>query len=408
MNLKRLGFLFVGLSLSAPLLAEAGSLTARSTDPDFYEKIYDETILNKSAGEYVQEINSGWGPGLKSLRKSLNPSKNYIVLHVIEPGIVYDLRSAEHFRRGLLAMGIEELLSDDLALGHVFTSWRCQVNGQAVEGTTGITGELDKQFTKMLNKGWGMTAFYSHFQDGHLQTPKLLEHEWKYANTLHTVAVEVDDQVCQNAMKFVSDFIHHPDQPYTNFGPNLNPTNFEGGGCGSFGVSVLQKSGIFGRQNFWPVLWRKLRAPRKTFAYGLKSIPEDAVVYKLPWETERERDAKTTVRFFLRSWKDEDGDGPALNQQDPEMLLLFLKTLYRLNPKALSPNFTEREEYKYRVVKKLGKNPTIDKHFDPKAAAVVSLTRDWLKDLAAAGYKARPSSTGSADKTFPALVLDRE
>jgi len=400
------------LFLAAPVASHASS-TARAEKPDYYEKIYDQTILNKTSQQYVQEINSGWQPSLRKLRNALNPSKSYMVIHVIEPSLKYDLRSANHFRKGLLSLGLAKLANSNLGLGHVFTSWRCEVNGRMVEGTTGITGELDKQFTKLLGGGYGLTSFYSHFTDGHLQTPRLLDFEFDFAETMHTLAIEVDPAICQNAMGFVRDFVSHPNQPYTNFGPNLDPTKFEGGGCGSFGVSVLEKSGIFGELPFWPALWRKIRGNPLLFGYGLRKVPEDTVIFDVA-DRKKSKRVINTLGLFAFNWNDIENQGPVLNQQDPELLLLFLKFVYRMNlddlrndDRATLAAFGKRQEFQYRKLKIDGAKQDIDRNFDGKTADIFRLTNAWVNKLKASGYRARFGSIGRDNKPFTAVILDR-
>lgn len=386
-------------TLALPSPAEARGNRDRRDD---YEKIYDATILNKPLEAYWREINSGWSPSLRPLRAGLKPDRSYLVLHVVEPNPVYDLRSTEHLRRGILSGSLGNLI-DAKVIGHVFTSWRCQVAGRPVEGTTGLTGETQKQFFNMVTKGWGMTAFFSHFTDGHLQTPKLLDHEWEVSKTLHTVAIEVSDDVCANAMGFVRDFLLHSNRPYTNFGPNLDPTRFQGGGCGSFGVSILEKSGIWGTHPFWPYLWRKLSVPEELFGYGMEP-PVDTHVFAVSPRRGKERDKISLVNLVRRSWKAE-GRSHSIRQQDPEMHLLFLKTLYRLNAKRLSADFKERDEYDYRGLKVKGLGwVEINGAFDAQAAGIVESTKAWWGEKLAQGYRARMGKTS----TFPAVILDRE
>ena len=390
---------FVLFALFSSTQAEARGNRDRRDD---YEKIYDATILNRPLEAYWAEINSGWGPNLRPLRANLKPDRSYLVLHVVEPNPVYDLRSTEHLRRGILSGSLGNLFNAKV-IGHVFTSWRCQANGRAVEGTTGLTGETEKQFFQMATKGWGMTAFFSHFTDGHLQTPRLLDHEWQVSKTMHTVAIEVSDESCANAMGFVRDFLFHPSRPYTQFGPNLDPTRFEGGGCGSFGVSILEKSGIWGRHVFWPYLWRSMSAPEELFGYGLEA-PQDTQVYAVSPRQGKERDRVSVVNMLRKPWKT-DGKMHTVRQQDPEMHLLFLKTLYRLNAQALPASFKARHEYKHRGLKVKEQGwVEINGSFDVSAAGIVATTKSWWSEKAAEGYRAR---TGKTSHGFPAVILDR-
>ncbi len=397
---------FLALSLIA-LAGSAGNANAGAARErrDEYERIYDATILNRGQENYWQEINSGWSPNLSPLRASLRPNRSYMVIHIVEPDPVYDLRSTEHLRKGIIARGILKLMNPRIAIGHVFTSWRCHRDGRMVEGTTGLTGETEKQFFKMLTKGFGMTAFFSHFTDGHLQTPKLLDQEFDSAKVLHNVAIEVSDEVCSNAMGFVHSFLNHPSRPYENFGPNLDPTQYQGGGCGSFGVSILEKSGLWGKHLFWPHLWRELRAPLYLFGYGIDA-PEDTKVFSVPeWDEGNERNRISLANLLRKEWVDTDGGGFSVRQQDPEMLLLILKTLYRLNHSSLSAEFRQSDEYQPRTFKqKGGRSIEINSSFDPKAAGIAAATKSWWAEKKSAGYRARMGRTSN----FPAVILDRK
>lgn len=381
----------------APLAEARGNRDRR----DDYEKIYDATILNRPLEAYWAEINSGWSPSLRPLRRSLKADRSYLVLHIVEPNPVYDLRSTEHLRRGILSGSLGNLF-DAKVIGHVFTSWRCQAGGRTVEGTTGLTGETEKQFFSMMTKGFGMTAFFSHFTDGHLQTPKLLDHEWEVSKTLHTVAIEVSDGVCANAMGFVRDFLTHSNRPYTKFGPDLDPTRFEGGGCGSFGVSILEKSGVFGTHALWPHFWRTLSAPEELFGYGLEA-PADTQLFSVSPRQGKASDRVSVANLLRKPWKT-GGKMHSLRQQDPEMLMLFVKMLYRLNQASLPAAFKERDEYAYRGLKVKDRGwVEIDGRFDPQAAGIVASTKDWWGEKQGLGYRLRMGKTS----TFPAVILDR-
>jgi hypothetical protein len=388
------------LSLNAPLVHSAAP-----AGPDEYEKTFDTTVKGKSLEEYYAEINSGWQPALLRLKKSLRPDRSYMVLHVIEPGPVFDQRSGNDLRRSMLSgKGLVKLLEQPLSIGHVFVSWRCKVGNEFVEGTTGQTGEFDRQAFKMMLKGWGIAPMFSWYSDGHLQTPRLLNQEFDDARAMHNLAVEVSEDVCQGAMQFVQDYLFHENQPHKRFGLIMDPGKFEGGGCGSFGVALLDKSGFFGRHDLRPLLWRQLRANPKLFGYGLDEVPAHTHVFQL---RNTGSSGATIARMFLRNWNDETGTGPLLKQQDPEMLLLFLKTIYRLNYPALTEEFVETREYKERSYVTRLKRVTINAEFDEQAANLVQATKGWMKDLREEGYRARLGKIGRPDRPYTAIILDR-
>ena len=180
--------------------------------PDYYEEIYDRTILGKSPAQIFSAINNGWGKNLASLRSALNPDASYLILHLQEPVDNYDFRSADQFRNSLMAKGITKMAQNTFGVGHFFLSWRCQKK-EMFEGTVGMTGELDNQFRKALDLGWGLSAFWAIFEDGHLQTPELLDYEFEDSGNIHTLAIEVEPEVCGRAIAFVKSFLFHPNKP---------------------------------------------------------------------------------------------------------------------------------------------------------------------------------------------------
>ena len=379
--------------------------------PDEYEKIYDRTILNKSLDEYFSAINGGWSPSLQKFRSHLNQHKNYLVIHAQEPKMSFDFRSPEKFRRSMESEGVLNINANSLGIGHMFLSWRCQINENMMEGTVGMTGELNQQFKKLLDNGYGLGAFLARFQDGHLQTPELLDFEFSNKEELHTLAIEVDASVCQNAVSFVKEFLYHENEPYKTFGLSVDPDKFEGGGCGSFGATVLQKSGIFGEHEIISTFWRSLKANSSLFGYGL-DVPEDTEPYNLHSSGSKK---VSLAQLFTSQW--DSTSGPTMKIMDPEMLLLFLKTVYRLHvgdlyndDKAMAQEFKSSRLYQTRTIKDNNSADGkihIGAKFDAKAAKIVEQTTAWVKELKAKGYKAHSAYVGR-NQNFIGIILDRE
>jgi len=375
-----------------------------------YDRIYDRTIEGKSLEQYFQAINGGWVNNLVPLRKALRKDRNYIVIHAQEPKSTMDLRTADHFRQSTLAGGILSLTNDSLGIGHTFVSWRCQTENGPVEGTVGMTGENDTQFKKMTDAGYGLSAFLAVWFDGHLQTPELMSLLWKEEKPVHSVAIEVSPEVCHNAARFVKKFLFHPDRPFETFGFIPDSEKFEGGGCGSFAVGVINQSGVFGRHPVTKGFWRNLRGNSDLFGWGLPH-PEDADPWNFGYKGTR---SVSLVKMFTSNW---NGNGPNMRIMDPEMILLFFRTLYRatldevyaesaargrhiLNNKKLYP-------YRKYPSQELAQEIVIDSKFDPQAKAVVKSTKSWLNDLRSKGYKARSTFMGPSYKPAFTLILDR-
>ena len=401
--------------------------------PDHYEKIFDATVKGRSHEEYFAAINGGWDKNLSTLRPSLDPSRSYLVIHSQEPKDVFDLRSPNIFKKGLLSKGIRKMAQSTFGIGHVFLSWRCQLEGgQMAEGTVGQTGELSNQFKKMLDNGWGLTTFVTKFTDGHLQTPALLDFEFEGEEPLHTLAVEVDPAICRNAMVFVKKYLEHPSRPMENFGLQMDPVKFEGGGCGSFGISVLDQSRIFGSTPLVPNFWRHMTARTSLFGQGDLELPDDSVPAKLRTENPGRTKKISPFRLFLLSnWDASRRDGgQKVKIMDPELLLLFLKTVYRSFHKDLAAadprlfrelrrsqlyqprisienTIVEVSEAQQEAIVRQTGSRVIDGTFDPQANTTVRQTLSWVKSLRRQGYQARPVRVGATKRAAVGVILHK-
>jgi len=382
--------------------------------PDTYQKIYDATVEGKSLEEYFAAINGGWDRNLSTLRPRLDPARSYLVIHSQEPKEVFDIRSPNDFKRGMMSKGLAKLALSTFGIGHVFISWRCQQEAGVAEGTVGMTGELDNQFKKMLDSGWGLTTFVTNFTDGHLQTPALLDFEFEGEEPLHTLAIEVDPSVCGNAMGFVKKFLNHPSKPYENFGLQKDPVKFEGGGCGSFGMTVLDQSKIFGETKIIPNFWRHLAARTSLFGYGDLELPEDSSPKIL--RTDRTRKVSVAELFLLADWNASRRDGgQKVKIMDPELLLLFLKTVYRsfyqdlyASDRALFRELHGGALYQPRIAPSPdGDARVINGTFDKQSNMTVRQTLAWVKRIKADGFRARAVRVGNGKHTNVGVVLDR-
>lgn len=408
--------------------ATASNATGAPAKPDSYEPIYDATVKGKSPEEYFRAINGGWSKNLSTLRPRLDPARSYLVIHSQEPKDIFDLRSPKIFKRGLMSKGISKMAKSTIGIGHVFLSWRCQLASETVEGTVGMTGELDDQFKKMLEAGWGLTTFITNFTDGHLQTPALLDFEFDGADPVHSLAIEVDPSVCGNAMAFVKKFVEHPDRPFENFGLQKDPAKFEGGGCGSFGATVLDQSGIFGKAPIIPNFWRHMAARTSLFGYGDLELPPDSEPVQL--RSKGKHSVSAARLFLLSNWNASRRDGgQKIKIMDPELLLLFLKTVYRSFYKDivsadrhLAAQFRQSALFQPRIVidnsivaitkeeaRRLEKkgHVVIDHTYDQQSITTVRQTQAWVKGLKAQGFRARAVKVGAGSKLNFGVILDK-
>ena len=386
---------------------------ASNDEPSAEEMKMREITKKASPEELVKLLNSGWTDDYNQAKKALNPEKSYIVLHAWDPGSVMDLRTADGFRASLHNLGLLNI--EKVEIGHTWVAWRCQTASGIVEGAAAQTGEHSKQVATMLKGGWGLAAFKSNFVDGFLQYPKLLKKAEleEGVETLHSLFVEVDDSVCAKAMSFVEEYAHHPKNPRVNFGLEPDPKKFEGGGCGSFGVSVAQVAGLFGSEKIADSFWRKVKAKSSLFGFGLQPTVFTKP-YVLPGAT-GVRKVPLMVGFnpfggsvLFSSWNGTAANDPTLNIMDPELLVLFMRKIYHMKYGELrssDPEFGKKffnsnaknlysyrkfsqeggafeeglEQKKWRISKGGIPNQVIvDKTYDPQAERVFNSTERWV------------------------------
>jgi hypothetical protein len=396
-------FLVLALLLSAsPTFAKdkPGEDPAKKVaEAQAYIDRYNRELSRLSPQELVSALNTPLPDSHSGLRAAFGRGRSYLLLHAFEPGIPLDFRTANGFREsienhnGLLgASGFDDI-------GHVFVGWSCDSGAGPVEGMAAMTGERSFQAAKMLKAGWGLTTFLATFTDGHLQPPGFLaEYDAVMEENFdaHVVAIEVSAEHCERARDFVRAYAEHPAKPARNFGLNLDPRKFEGGGCGSFGAAVLEMSGMFGTSGMASHWWRELRPNPRLLGKGLP-LPENVSVSPAPGGKRKVAPASLFLGF-RNSWDNPKKGGGSMKLLDPEMLQLSLKTIYRRLARPISASdprlgseFLRSEIAKLRKVKK--KAPVnleksngsfvevpIDRNFDAKARAVVESTELWIKE----------------------------
>lgn len=384
------------------------SLALAGVQPAFADMKDDleREVRRASPSRLVRLINSGWSSSMKPLARGLKSDRSYIALHATEPAMIMDLRTADGFRESFLNQALSE--GGDADIGHVWISWRCHTKKGIVEGASGQVGNLNNQFMDMVKKGWGLAAFKSHYTDGYLETPQIIQMEELRAKEIfHTLVVEVDPAVCGKAMGFVETYVNHPSQPHKHYGLEGNPFQFQGGGCGSFGLAVSEVAGIFGEQKVSENFWRTLIANPDLFGYGLPHRT-DVVPYK--FQTEGQRKISLT-KVLSTNWNgSRAGVDPQLTIMDPEMLLLSMKTIYRLKMDQILKSgglqlqklFESKKPgnlLNYRITSGQDKK-VIDENYDGLAEATVRQTKSWMD---ANNFQSRVLWIGKN----PAVVLEK-
>lgn len=370
----------------------AGLLVVLRTPPIAAEELPDKLIeesQNANPKELFSLLNRGWSKSYKNIESALNPAKSYLTISSTEPSSIMDLRSADHFRQSVISAVIG---GDDVDIGHVWVGWKCKLSNGVLQGMAGQAGNQKDQFMDLVKAGWGLSAFKSHFLDGYLETPEIIERDdISDEMALHTMVVEVDSQVCQNAARFVWKYISHPSAPQRRYGLEGLPSSFSGGGCGSFGVTVLEESKLFEtekRREDSPLsqgFWRTISSNADLFGFGLKHA-SDVSPFQLRSEGTR---SISMMKVLMSNWNGKTNEDLQLKVMDPEMLNLMFKTIYREKLAEIEASGGERIRQifsKSGVGNLLNYRQTvaapvvvIDENFDANAQQVVQQTREWLK-----------------------------
>lgn len=228
----------------------------------------------------LSPFEKGWPQALKTLE--LDEARNYVVLVQVPPGAPLDVRTSDTVRQTL-----GRRVFHGNRIGHVAMAWQC--DGR--KGMAGQTGENSKQALIMALTGWGMTPLLSTFTDGHMQMRDAIKA--KHARILkkghgNVLALEVSRQTCNRMKDYLVRYVSHSNEPWRNFGPLLDPTKFEGGGCVSFAMAMGEHGGIFTglkpvftrtTKIFDGILGRKSRAPKNTEPYTGLATSRGEVVH---------------------------------------------------------------------------------------------------------------------------------
>ncbi|HEY8280313.1 MAG TPA: hypothetical protein VIH99_11860 [Bdellovibrionota bacterium] len=386
---------------------------------------YVDGLLRGTVDYYFSEINRGWfDEQYAPLKARIDPSKSYIVLHNRLPSTTLDLRTPNGFRTSIFNAGLLSIGSLDI--GHVMMGWHCNVNGQVFEGNTAITGEQQNQQVAMAKGGWGLTGLFSIFKDGHIQTPVLVRSVFHRAveknRAIATLAFEVEPMQCAQMLNFLHDFLTHENKPFTRFGLNADPLKFEGGGCGSFATSAISTSGAI--NEFFPHLWRTMKATPNIFGYGLDNLPTEIDPFPVPHAPGEKKSIGWVKALFLADWNPGSKPPMEMRLMDPEMLYLAQETIFRqslddlytdnlefarrmvastfVRPRILKEEPVQQQEAMYLMARMPIDTPVNEK-FDSTAARVVSGAKQWFVKMKQKGYTAK----GFDFNGHPAVLISR-
>lgn len=435
-KLKALSIYCTIIFASILLNHTADAAQSKDEDPAVEAQLnaYQKRSQQASPKKLLKMVNEGWGDFYTQAKKDLNPRKSYVVLHAWDPGMVIDLRTADGFRSTLLSRGLINI--QDFSIGHTWLGWRCKTkNGKMLEGAAGVTGESENQAAEMLQSGWGLSAFKATFTDGLIQWPELLEWgAYGEKGNLHSLFIEVDPATCLRTAGFVETYITHPKQPRRFFGLEPDPSKFEGGGCGSFGIVAANQGRIFGSVDLTSKMWRNISARSNLFGRGPVVPPKTRPFLNSRVTQNRVVEFVSPFTFFgegdvlFSNWNGVRGQDPQLRILDPEMLVLAMRQVYRLkyrdlarsNSKIAQDFLTSKNKaYAYRTFESSEWSETpkmrawrlrnggradelrFDQSLDPQAQQIVNLTRYWMSE---AGFRARFTSVNEG---HPAVILER-
>ncbi len=273
--------------------------------------------------------NSGWSRHLRPALEEAASVPNMVALTLIEPGVVMDFRSGEHLRQSYLAKNF----SPSTDVGHGIISWKCMYRGEPLSGTIGMTGENSNQVRTMVRSGWGITPFISVFTDGYLQTRRAIDRNLDdvYSRGLRTrtIAVQVSELDCLRMLKFLEDFVEHPNNPQQNFGYLLDPEKFEGGGCMSFSTALFKRAGVL-PEVFHDLFRRDVSAPSHLFGWD-QEFPQEGPVHPfLPeWAKPKRPKHVSFYMFKMDFWDSQESPHINFKLFDPELLILAMDEMAR-------------------------------------------------------------------------------
>ena len=205
-----------------------------------------------------------------------------------------------------------------------------------------------------------------------------------------------------------------------------DPSRFEGGGCGSFATAVLEKSGLFGDRKIPDFFRNSLRARSLLFGKGLQNPEETSFPDEL---LEQQGKISKEKLFLASSWNPFSGEsGSPISFIDPEMTILFLKTIYRFSledlyrsHRALAERLHQSRIFAFRKIQEQDPLPIgfgndteprsreipINARFSEQSGLLVKETGSWIAGLFQRGFHARPALIQNGKEGAMAVILDR-
>lgn len=186
---------------------------------------------------------AGWPALLERL--GLTEERDYVLLLHVPPLRPIDLSEPEATRRSLEAAVLDptSVVIGKTTIGHLMVAWQCG----GVRGMASKTGESSGQGLRMARAGWGVAALLSTFTDGRILSAA--DTSWRHLTMLgagrgNVLAVEVAPEDCARLRAGLAAYLEHPAAPARRFGLLLEPAEFEGGGCLSFGLWLAGQGGV--------------------------------------------------------------------------------------------------------------------------------------------------------------------
>jgi hypothetical protein len=417
---KSFAVLFVTLFTATPCFAQGGAFNsqvpraaAESDQPRHFLDDENEApefpLPVPGPAETLYGIYQPWMGALRDLKAQLRSDQNYVIWIMVPPQHPMDLRSADRFRRWLLATPPQEM-----SISHNMVAWTCRLpNGQASEGATGMTGEGSDQTSKLVKRGYGLSAFHSVFTDGYLN-PVWQVDSYVQANIPQRgaffLAFAVSAEQCAAMNDFLRSFVMHPSEPFKRFGLTPRPNLMEGGGCVTFASELLKRAGIL--ESVIPQFYRHLKARRDFFGGNLGAPPVQTEVPSPPWLEGKPHDV-SRLTLMTRAWDLGSKEMITLSVMDPEKMIYVAKQFAELYLARL-PERERASERNRLMVGPLGLRLTVGRVIGDLPSGTViddsfagmreirDSSRAWLRQKLAEGYSLRRGSILG----MPVFVVD--
>lgn len=274
----------------------------------------------------------GWPESLKDLyQHTQSTQKNYVLLVSRLPSIVIDFRSNQGIRNSISSFNFQK----DYHPGHEMIGWACKMNGISYNSFIAFTGETNNQANNLIENGWGLTSLLATFNDGYIQTPRDLEERFQHFNEefeknpkgpLYLMAnlFEISEKDCESLIREVYRYTNHPDKPTTKFGLLLDPNSYQGAGCGSFVIHLLEKVAQF--KDISLDFKRHFKLPYYLFGTG-DFLPDQV---EIPTQIQRVQISKKVTKFSLISydWSESRNLNLEASLIDPELIIQWQKKYF--------------------------------------------------------------------------------